>query len=117
MQGYGKLYYPNNSIAYEGYWSQNEFNGTGKVYNEQPDLSSDCVDYRDFGKIGEKWLFYEGQFCHDSRHGRGMMKFANGDKFVGSFSNDIAEGQGSFYCKNGDIIKGVWSKNKFIGSI
>jgi hypothetical protein len=23
MEGYGKLYYPNNTIAYEGYWAQN----------------------------------------------------------------------------------------------
>jgi hypothetical protein len=45
-----------------------------------------------------------------------MMKFANGDKFIGNFSKDIAEGEGSFYCRNGDIVKGVWSKNIFIGS-
>jgi hypothetical protein len=52
MEGYGKLYYPNNTIAYEGYWSQNEFNGTGKVYNEQPDRASQSIDYRDFTNIG-----------------------------------------------------------------
>jgi antitoxin component YwqK of YwqJK toxin-antitoxin module len=36
MDGYGKLYYPNLKLAYEGEWKNNAFNGKGKVYNEDP---------------------------------------------------------------------------------
>lgn len=33
MEGYGKLYYENGSIAYEGCWKNDEFYGKGRVYN------------------------------------------------------------------------------------
>lgn len=33
MEGYGKLYYENGTIAYEGSWKNDEFNGKGRVYN------------------------------------------------------------------------------------
>ena len=36
MQGFGRLYYPNNKLAYEGYWRNNAFNGRGTVHNEDP---------------------------------------------------------------------------------
>ncbi len=36
MDGYGKLYYPNEKLAYEGEWKNNAFNGKGTVYNEDP---------------------------------------------------------------------------------
>jgi hypothetical protein len=34
MNGYGKLYYQNGDLAYEGYWKNNLFHGRGKVFNE-----------------------------------------------------------------------------------
>ena len=36
MDGYGKLYYPTEKLAYEGYWVNNTFNGEGCIYNEVP---------------------------------------------------------------------------------
>ena len=36
MCGYGKLFYENGEIAYEGQWDDDEFNGMGKLYNDRP---------------------------------------------------------------------------------
>jgi len=33
MNGYGKLYYQSNTIAYEGDWVDDQFQGRGKLYN------------------------------------------------------------------------------------
>ena len=36
MDGYGKLYYQGGKLAYEENWSQDEFYGIFKVYNDNP---------------------------------------------------------------------------------
>jgi antitoxin component YwqK of YwqJK toxin-antitoxin module len=38
MEGQGKLYYPSGNLAYEGSFSENCFNGLGKVFNENPGI-------------------------------------------------------------------------------
>jgi len=45
MDGYGKLYYPSEKLAYEGEWKRNAFNGNGKVYNEEPSDFSGEFDF------------------------------------------------------------------------
>lgn len=34
MTGFGKLFYDNGILAYEGQWYKDEFHGRGKVYND-----------------------------------------------------------------------------------
>jgi hypothetical protein len=36
MNGRGTLYHPNNTIAYEGMWKDDELHGIGTLYNENP---------------------------------------------------------------------------------
>lgn len=62
MDGYGKLFYPNGKTAYEGYWIEDEFNGTGRVYNEvsEGSIRKSAVNYLDFSDIEDKWEYYEG---------------------------------------------------------
>jgi hypothetical protein len=38
MNGYGKLYYDNGLLAYDGQWYQDEFHGRGKVYNDSAEM-------------------------------------------------------------------------------
>lgn len=116
MDGYGKLFYPNGKTAYEGYWIEDEFNGTGRVYNEIEErlLESISVNYLDFSDIEDKWEYYEGEFSHDLREGRGMIKFITGEKFYGTFKSDIIDGEGTFHKKDGDVIHGIWRNNAFV---
>lgn len=52
MDGFGKLYYPNGQIAYEGHWHNSSFQGTGKLYNEDPKYSTkDPIDYTDLSTV------------------------------------------------------------------
>jgi len=48
MDGYGKLYYFGGKLAYEGNWTEDEFNGAGKVYNDNPAKLSGPFDYTNF---------------------------------------------------------------------
>jgi antitoxin component YwqK of YwqJK toxin-antitoxin module len=48
MHGFGRLYYPNGKIAYEGGWKNNEFYGKGKVYNYEPVALNSPFNFTDF---------------------------------------------------------------------
>jgi len=67
MQGYGKLYYSDGALAYEGEWLNNQFNGKGIVLNEDPQPLEGEFDYTDFDTLGEHWRSYEGEFVIDSK--------------------------------------------------
>ncbi len=62
MDGFGKLYYPNGTPAYEGYWQEDEFNGTGRVYNDiaEDESTTQEIDYKDMDDLENKWVYYEG---------------------------------------------------------
>lgn len=51
MNGYGKLFYQNNSIAYDGNWKMDMFYGSGTVYNDHPVYNKGPLDYRDLNQI------------------------------------------------------------------
>ena len=49
MHGFGKLYYSNGKLAYEGEWFIDQFHGNGKVYNDMPsEISGEGFDYTNF---------------------------------------------------------------------
>lgn len=51
MNGYGKLYYQSDRIAYEGEWLKDQFHGKGKLYNEQPIYLGTGFNYQNFDEI------------------------------------------------------------------
>jgi antitoxin component YwqK of YwqJK toxin-antitoxin module len=58
MSGFGKLFYPNGKLAYEGEWKNNAFNGKGKIFNEEPTEMQEDFDYRNFDFLKDGWLKY-----------------------------------------------------------
>ena len=59
--GQGKPYYKNSNIKYEGEFSSDKFEGTGKFY------------YTDGN-------YYIGQFKNGRKHGKGIEYYKNGKK-------------------------------------
>jgi len=83
MDGFGKLFYPSEKLAYEGYWVNNTFNGEGKIYNEIPVEFEGLFNYRNFDNLQEHWEHYEGSFVEDFKEGMGTLFLVNGEKYVG----------------------------------
>ena len=50
--------------------------------------------------MDECWLYYDGNFSHDDKSGKGTLVLSNGEEFVGEFLNDMAEGEGRFKTMN-----------------
>jgi len=48
-------------------------------------------------------------------HGRGILIYKNGDKYLGNFENGKKSKLGIYYFKNGAKYKGQWEKNKLNG--
>lgn len=60
MHGFGVLRYPSDNIAYTGTWHHNQFEGTGKLYNENADKIVGEFNYKDFNKVDNYWQMFEG---------------------------------------------------------
>lgn len=60
LQGKGSLFYGPNRPAYVGDWVDNKFHGKGTLYNEFPTPLPATFDYRDFNKLCDCWVKYEG---------------------------------------------------------
>ena len=70
--------------------------------------------FNDFAGLGDKWLYYEGDFQNDSKHGKGKIQLTNGEVFEGSFINDSIEGEGIYYPMNSQPLHGTWTDNMLI---
>ena len=114
MDGYGKLYYPNEKLAYEGEWKKNAFCGKGIVYNEDPMPLTHTFDHANFDYLQEHWEKYDGQFQDDFKEGFGTLYLVNGEKYVGQFVHDMIHGQGAFYKNTGEVIQGTWQRNQLV---
>lgn len=114
MHGYGLLYYPEGTLAYKGYWALDKFHGYGNLYNKKPRKTGNPLDWRDFNKLAEYWVTYEGDFRSDNREGYGLLYLSNGEKYIGEFKEDMAWGEGNFYAKSGNVVNGKWEQNIFM---
>ena len=58
----------------------------------------------------DKWnrTEYRGGFLDGSRHGRGVLKWKNGDVFDGMWEHDKRKGEGTLTKANGETVKGIW---------
>jgi hypothetical protein len=86
--GSGRLEYDKAGRWYEGDWKHGRWTGYGRLSNGDGD-------------------FYEGGLKNDHKHGRGVMKFADGRTFVGEYVNgQMIEGKMTY--QDGSTYAGSW---------
>lgn len=81
MNGKGTLYYPNDEVAYEGNWKDDQLHGYGTLYNEEVMQLEKSFDYQDWAIVEEYWVKYEGEFAMDNKQGKGKLFLSNGEVF------------------------------------
>ena len=90
----GVYYFAESERTYEGKFSQNLFEGKGKL------------TYKD----GRQ---YEGDFKQGKKDGNGTMTFPNGNKYIGQWENDAQHGIGIQYtAKDQQKKQGQWTNGK-----
>ena len=59
---------------------------------------------------------YEGDVLNFKKHGEGVLKLKNGNKYVGEFVGGVISGKGAYYDVTGKLIaEGMWYDGKFVG--
>ena len=86
--GYGRLAYDRAGRWYEGDWKHGRWTGQGQLSNGDGD-------------------FYEGGLKNDHKHGRGIMRFANGRTFEGEYVHgQMIDGKMTY--QDGSTYTGMW---------
>jgi hypothetical protein len=57
-------------------------------------------------------LVYEGEFVQNKKHGHGVLKWGNGQKYRGQFHNDDFDGDGNMTWPNGNQYVGQYANGK-----
>ena len=70
------------------------------------------VQYKNFIYFGEHIENSENKLI---AHGRGILIYKNGDKYLGNFENGKKSKLGIYYFRNGAKYKGYWEDNKLNG--
>jgi hypothetical protein len=58
---------------------------------------------------------YEGELLEGQRHGKGVMKFWNGNMYCGEFLRDRFEGSGAYSWADGRTFKGEFKEDQICG--
>ena len=69
----------------------------------------------DFGKLEDYWVYYEGEWREDVKHGKGRVGLTSGAVFEGEWKEDVVEGWGRVVGVKGEVREGWWRGNKFVG--
>jgi len=86
--GKGRLEYEKESRWYEGDWIHGRWTGYGRLANGDGD-------------------FYEGGLKNDHKHGKGIMKFADGRVFEGEYiRGQMVQGKTTY--QDGSVYSGSW---------
>lgn len=63
------------------------------------------------GRLVQPHVTYDGYWRNGVKCKKGVLLWANGDKFTGHFRNDAINGEGTLLCQNGDKYIGTWKDN------
>ena len=112
--GSGKLYEKGN-LLYEGEFQQGIYHGYGVLFNKERKIYEGAFFnglYEGAGMLYEKdRLLYTGGFAKGKYEGQGITFTPDGSKeYEGTFRNGKYDGSGTLYCKNRFLFQGTFTE-------
>jgi len=117
VRGFATIRY-RSDFSYECFWSKGNPKGvlyTSKTiqfgkFNKENNLKQtrDGITFWHDGKF--KGNSYEGEYSRNQKHGYGVYRFSNGDKYFGIFKNENKY-YGKYIYKNGDVYVGYYKND------
>ena len=101
-------------MIYQGNWLDDKYHGSGKLFNEDPEILFNGFNYKDFSGIGAYWTKYEGDFLFGSMSGNGILELSNGERLIGTFYAGKVNGQAEFSDKSGVKTRGLYRDDKLV---
>ncbi len=118
LEGYGILYNPDDTKAYEGYFHKDNPHGEGTLYFTNGrkyvgEWKNGAESGRGVLYDADERIIYEGDWSNGKPNGKGTYYWADGRKYVGDFRNGLSHGKGILYDANGSVIySGEWKDDK-----
>ncbi|CRH01310.1 conserved Plasmodium protein, unknown function [Plasmodium relictum] len=82
---------------------------------KQNESKKECINYNNIS-VSTVTLsdgsVYTGTMLDNKLHGRGVLKYVNGDVYEGEFSNGKKEGKGKWTDKEGNSYDGYWKEDR-----
>ncbi|MEM1118943.1 MAG: caspase family protein [Bacteroidota bacterium] len=78
-------------------------------------ISGNCVDGYGIYVYKNKSARYKGYFKGEQAHGKGTIRYANGDVYTGDWVNGYFEGKGILTLNDGKKISGYWKASVHVG--
>ena len=103
--GPGVMFFADGATRYEGDWVEGKRHGRGRLTFSEPDDD-------------ETPHFYDGEWKNDAKHGFGVFRYPNGDKYEGEWCRDAKHGRGTMrWVGDGrnEMYKGEWRDGKAHG--
>eukprot|EP01017_Pseudomicrothorax_dubius_P020578 TRINITY_DN223_c0_g3_i4.p1 TRINITY_DN223_c0_g3~~TRINITY_DN223_c0_g3_i4.p1 ORF type:complete len:575 (+),score=132.51 TRINITY_DN223_c0_g3_i4:66-1790(+) len=114
-EGLGRFF--SSRLVFEGEWKDDHWHGHGTLTNRSSEYFADNFDYSDFGKLGDRWSSYRGDFHEGVKEGKGTLVLSNGERFEGSFMADAVHGEGTFTRRSGETVRAEWSRGYLIRTL
>eukprot|EP00767_Chilomastix_cuspidata_P002464 gnl/Chilomastix_cuspidata/2590.p1 GENE.gnl/Chilomastix_cuspidata/2590~~gnl/Chilomastix_cuspidata/2590.p1 ORF type:complete len:335 (+),score=102.30 gnl/Chilomastix_cuspidata/2590:1307-2311(+) len=97
--GKGRYCYPNHDV-YEGQWVNNKPSGFGRFYvatiHQKPKEFGSRFDDSESARITHE-LRHEGEWLRGLKHGYGVHRYPNGERYEGNFEADQRSGFGTLF--------------------
>lgn len=90
-------------------------NLAAKSADDEGCVSGNCVDGYGVYIYKNRSAKYEGTFQGEQAHGKGTIRYANGDVYTGDWVNGYFEGQGVLTLNDGKQISGYWKASVHVG--
>ncbi len=114
--GFGKRIGPDSK--YEGEFKNDFYEGLGTLTTEKGEYVGMFKDGNLHGKGVIKYTNgdkYDGEFSSNKHSGTGTYWFKDGHKYTGDYLNGQKHGKGIFLSNNGDIYEGSYEKGEMTG--
>ncbi|CAK82396.1 unnamed protein product (macronuclear) [Paramecium tetraurelia] len=111
--GKGILYFKKGGPQYEGHFKNDQYDGQGILYNENP-VFEDQINYSLLREVQIKgyWRTYKGEFKNGQKCGQGIWDLTNNAEFEGFFDMDLPNGEGYIKRTNHDYFTGKWENGE-----
>jgi hypothetical protein len=89
---------------------------------EESVLKEGCLSGNCSEEIGRYYFstqeaIYQGTFRGGLPHGRGVCRYANGEKYVGEWRRGYFNGKGVLILKDGTSIRGIWLDGRLVKTL
>lgn len=111
--GKGTLYTEDGTVT-SGEWREGEYVGASEARPERLGcVAGDCQEGHGTYIYRDATATYTGAFRGGKPHGKGAIRYANGNRYEGDWENGMFHGIGTLFQRDGTEVRGLWRNGQY----